>query len=217
VPRVFPPPAGEVSPEGTEGESEAPSPQSPAGEGAEGVSSPSGGGVPGGDGGGEGTPPPPNLPPPGSRARNTAPPVTGFLPRRGRCPRRGRRGRARPPPNLPPPRLRRLSPRWGEKQSPQHRAACHGFPPPAGEVSPEGTEGEKAHRARRTAARGAAPGLQVEARGLVTRFGAGGYGLPLHLGELGLSGHLLAEERSLDPVEEPFEPSDELGLCHTQL
>ena len=30
-------------------------------------------------------------------------------------------------------------------------------------------------------------------------------------------GHLLAEQRSLNPVEEPFEPSDQLCLRDTQL
>ena len=38
-----------------------------------------------------------------------------------------------------------------------------------------------------------------------------------HLFELPLRLHLLREQRGLDPVEEPFEPADELGLRDAQL
>ena len=38
-----------------------------------------------------------------------------------------------------------------------------------------------------------------------------------HLFELGLRGDLLREERRLDPVEQPLQPADELGLCDPQL
>ena len=46
--------------------------------------------------------------------------------------------------------------------------------------------------------------------------GARGKGSP-HLGDLGLRGHLLGEQRCLDAVEEAFEPADELRLRDAEL
>ena len=40
---------------------------------------------------------------------------------------------------------------------------------------------------------------------------------PAHLLELGPGRHLLGEQGGLDAVEQPLQPSDELGLGHPQL
>src|SRR5690606_35939569 len=69
-----------------------------------------------------------------------------------------------------------------------------------------------------TAGRRCADGLQVGA-GTVGSGALAGTARQLgpHLLELLARRHLLGEERRLDAVEEPLEPSDELGLGHPQL
>src|SRR5690606_16055841 len=73
---------------------------------------------------------------------------------------------------------------------------------------------------RRRADRSGPTGLQVGARAGVGALGArlvlAGGQLPPHLLELLAGGHLLGEEGGLDAVEEPLEPTHELGLGHSQ-